>query len=54
MTKATAAPGKALLTSVAEKSFSGLVFEKVKDAFPDAGVIDRTSMNTWADVGMQS
>jgi hypothetical protein len=53
MAKAIAASGKALLTSVAEKSFSGPVFDKVKDAFPDAEVIDRTSMNTWSDVGVQ-
>jgi hypothetical protein len=53
MAKATAASGKARLTSVAEKSFSGPVFDKVKDAFTDAGVIDRRSMNTWADVGVQ-
>jgi nicotinamidase-related amidase len=38
-----------LITSVAEKSFSGPVFDEIKDAFPDAEVIDRTTMNTWED-----
>jgi nicotinamidase-related amidase len=38
-----------IITSVAEKSFSGPVFDEIKEAFPDAKVIDRTSMNTWED-----
>ncbi|MBC8055532.1 MAG: hydrolase [Rhizobiales bacterium] len=38
-----------IITSVAEKSFSGPVFDEIKDAFPNAEVIDRTSMNTWED-----
>jgi nicotinamidase-related amidase len=38
-----------IITSVAEKSFSGPVFDEIKHAFPDANVIDRTSMNTWED-----
>jgi nicotinamidase-related amidase len=38
-----------ILTSVAEKSFSGPVFDEIKEAFPNAEVIDRTSMNTWED-----
>ena len=38
-----------IVTSVAEKSFSGPFFDEVLDAFPDAEVIDRTSMNTWED-----
>ena len=38
-----------IITSVAEKSFSGPVFDEIKDAFPDAEVIDRTTMNTWED-----
>lgn len=38
-----------IITSVAEKSFSGPVFDEIKAAFPDAEVIDRTSMNTWED-----
>ena len=38
-----------IITSVAEKSFSGPVFDEIKEAFPDADVIDRTSMNTWED-----
>jgi nicotinamidase-related amidase len=39
-----------ILTTVAEKTFSGPIFEEIKDAFPGADVIDRTSMNTWEDV----
>jgi nicotinamidase-related amidase len=38
-----------ILTTVAEKTFSGPIFEEIKDAFPGADVIDRTSMNTWED-----
>ncbi|MDI3284081.1 hydrolase [Polyangium sp. 15x6] len=38
-----------ILTTVAEKSFSGPMFSEIKRAFPDADVIDRTSMNTWED-----
>jgi nicotinamidase-related amidase len=39
----------AIITSVAEKSFSGPLFDEIKEAFPDVEVIDRTSMNTWED-----
>ena len=38
-----------ILTTVAEKTFSGPIFEEIKDAFPGADAIDRTSMNTWED-----
>ncbi len=38
-----------ILTTVAEKTFSGPIFDEIKDAFPGADVIDRTSMNTWED-----
>lgn len=38
-----------IVTSVAEKSFSGPVFDEIKEAFPGAEVTDRTSMNTWED-----
>lgn len=38
-----------IITSVAEKSFSGPVFDEIKEAFPEAEVIDRTTMNTWED-----
>ena len=39
----------AIVTSVAEKSFSGPVFDEIKAAFPGAEITDRTSMNTWED-----
>jgi nicotinamidase-related amidase len=38
-----------ILTTVAEKSFSGPIFDEIKSVFPDHKVIDRTSMNTWED-----
>jgi len=41
-----------IVTTVAEKSFSGPVFDEIKDAFPKAEVTDRTSMNTWEDANV--
>ena len=38
-----------ILTTVAQKSFSGPMFREIKDAFPGAEPLDRTSMNTWED-----
>jgi len=38
-----------IVTSVAEKSFSGPVFDEIRSAFPKAEVIDRTTMNAWED-----
>ncbi len=38
-----------ILTTVAEKSFSGPIFEEIKSVFPDETIIDRTTMNTWED-----
>ena len=38
-----------ILTTVAEKTFSGPIFQEIKAVFPDADVIDRTTMNTWED-----
>ena len=38
-----------ILTTVAEKTFSGPMFHEIRDAFPGADVIDRTTMNTWED-----
>lgn len=38
-----------ILTTVAEKSFSGPIFDEITAAFPDAPLLDRTSMNTWED-----
>jgi len=41
-----------VITTVAEKSFSGPVFPEVQEFYPQAssGYIDRTTMNTWEDV----
>ena len=39
----------AILTTVAEKSFSGPMFDEITDAFPGTRLFDRTSMNTWED-----
>jgi nicotinamidase-related amidase len=41
-----------IVTTVAEKSFSGPVFDEIKDAFPGAEITDRTSMNTWEDANV--
>lgn len=38
-----------ILTTVAEKSFSGPMFSEVTDPFPGQALLDRTSMNTWED-----
>ncbi len=38
-----------ILTTVAEKTFSGPIFDEIKAAFPKAEVTDRTSMNSWED-----
>jgi nicotinamidase-related amidase len=38
-----------ILTTVAEKTFSGPIFDEIKAAFPGADVVDRTTMNTWED-----
>jgi len=36
-------------TTVAEKTFSGSMFDEIKAAVPKAKFFDRTSMNTWED-----
>ena len=39
-----------VITTVAEKSFSGPVFPEIKEYYPDAEqYIDRTTMNSWED-----
>ncbi|HSZ50621.1 MAG TPA: hydrolase [Caulobacteraceae bacterium] len=38
-----------ILTTVAEKTFSGPMFNEITDAFPGEKMYDRTSMNTWED-----
>jgi len=38
-----------ILTSVAEKSFSGPYFPQIKKVFPGQEIIDRTTMNCWED-----
>ena len=38
-----------ILTTVAEKTFSGPMFSEITDAFPSQNLLDRTSMNTWED-----
>jgi nicotinamidase-related amidase len=38
-----------ILTTVAEKTFSGPMFSEIMDAFPGQTLIDRTSINTWED-----
>jgi len=41
-----------ILTTVAEKSFSGPMFSEITDAFPGQPLLDRTSMNTWEDAAV--
>jgi len=38
-----------ILTTVAEKSFSGPIFPEILAVFPGQEPIDRTTMNTWED-----
>lgn len=38
-----------VLTTVAEKTFSGPMFSQIKEVFPNNTPIDRTTMNTWED-----
>ncbi|WP_428249991.1 hydrolase [Ferrovibrio sp.] len=38
-----------ILTTAAEKTFSGPMFSEITDAFPGQALIDRTTMNTWED-----
>jgi nicotinamidase-related amidase len=41
-----------VVTTVAEKSFSGPVFPEVSEFYPANTYIDRTTMNTWEDVNV--
>jgi len=41
-----------ILTTVAEKSFSGPMFSEISEAFDGQPMLDRTSMNTWEDVAV--
>ena len=41
-----------ILTTVAEKSFSGPMFTEATDPFPGQKLLDRTSMNTWEDAAV--
>jgi nicotinamidase-related amidase len=41
-----------VLTTVAEKSFSGPMFSEVTEPFPSQKLLDRTSMNTWEDANV--
>jgi nicotinamidase-related amidase len=41
-----------ILTTVAEKTFSGPMFDEITSAFKGQAMIDRTSMNTWEDANV--
>jgi nicotinamidase-related amidase len=41
-----------ILTTVAEKTFSGPMFGEITDSFPGQKLLDRTSMNTWEDAAV--
>ena len=38
-----------ILTTVAEKTFSGPIFDEIRSVFPTEEIIDRTTMNAWED-----
>jgi nicotinamidase-related amidase len=42
-----------VITTIAEKTFSGPFMPEVTAIFPEHKVIDRTSMNAWLDVGFR-
>lgn len=41
-----------IVTTVAEKSFSGPVFDEISEALPAIEVTDRTTMNCWEDANV--
>ena len=41
-----------VLTTAAEKTFSGPTFYEITDAFPGQALIDRTNMNLWEDANV--
>lgn len=41
-----------ILTTVAQKTFSGPMYSEITEAFPDKPLLDRTSMNTWEDAAV--
>ena len=41
-----------ILTTIAEKTFSGPMFTEVTDPFPGQELLDRTSMNCWEDAAV--
>ena len=41
-----------ILTTVAERTFSGPMFTEVTDPFPGKELLDRTSMNCWEDTAV--
>jgi nicotinamidase-related amidase len=41
-----------ILTTVAEKTFSGPMFSEITETFHGQAMIDRTSMNTWEDANV--
>jgi len=41
-----------ILTTVAEKSFSGPMFDEIVEAFDHQPMLDRTSMNSWEDAAV--
>jgi nicotinamidase-related amidase len=41
-----------VLTTVAEKTFSGPIFPEIRRALPEGDAIDRTTMNAWEDANV--
>ena len=42
----------AVLTTVAEKTFSGPMYTEITDPFPGQDLVDRTTMNAWEDANV--
>lgn len=43
-----------VISTVAEKTFSGSFMPEVTDLFPDQTIVDRTSINSWLDQGFRA
>ena len=42
-----------ILTTVAAKSFSGYVYSKLQEVYPEVKPIDRTNLNSWEDANVK-
>lgn len=42
-----------VLTTVAAQTFSGPIYSKIQDVFPQVAPIDRTAINAWEDINLK-